>query len=68
MTTQNTYKRPRMGRQLEGGYSCAVTVTAAVSNDGTVMVFVDSDLLGNLVQTPAEAADLSTALADAAAS
>jgi hypothetical protein len=28
-----------------------VTVTAAASDDGTVMVFVDSELLGNLVVT-----------------
>jgi hypothetical protein len=40
-----------------------VTVTAAASNDGTVMVFVDSELLGNLVLTVGEAAALSTALA-----
>jgi hypothetical protein len=65
MTTQTTHKRPKMRRQLDGGYSGALTVTAAASNDGTVMVFVDSELLGNLVLTAAEAA-VSTALHDAA--
>jgi hypothetical protein len=68
MTTQNIHMRPKMRRQLDGGYSGALTVTAARGNEGTAMVFVDSELLGNLVLTAAEAAELSTALADAAAS
>ena len=67
MTHSTTHKRPKMQRQLDGGYSGALTVTAARGNDGTVMVFVKSELLGSLVVTAAEAAELSTALADVAA-
>jgi hypothetical protein len=67
MSTQNTYKHPLMQRQLDGGYSGALTVSAGRINDGTTMLSVDSELLGNLVLTARRAAALSTALADAAA-
>ena len=67
----NTFTHPKMQRTIDrGGYSGALTVTAAGSNyDGDdTLVFVESEQLGYLVLTPAEAAELSTALADAVSS
>jgi hypothetical protein len=71
MTTQNTFTHAKMQRTLDsGGYSGALTVTAAGNehDGGDTLVFVESELLGYLVLTPAEAAELGTALASAAAS
>jgi hypothetical protein len=61
------YKHPLMKRTIDGGYSGAFTITAGRISDGATMVSVDSELLGNLVLTAAEAAELIKALADATA-
>jgi hypothetical protein len=60
-----------MQRPVDGcSYSGALTVTAAATkyDDGDVLVFGESELLGCLVLTVGEAEELSTALANAPAS
>jgi hypothetical protein len=52
MTKPTTYRHPTMQRQIDGGYSRALTITAGRIYDGTTMVSVDSELLGNLVLLP----------------
>lgn len=55
-------------QKVDGGYSGEVTVTAAEGKAGTpVMVFVESELLGNLVLTAGQAVALANALTSAAA-
>ena len=68
MTTHNIFTHPKMQRTIDGGgYSGALTVTAAAGRgESPVLVFIESELLGYLVLTVAEAVELSTALADAA--
>jgi hypothetical protein len=67
MNNSTTYKHPQAQRTIDGGYSGAITVTARRIKDGTTLMSVDSGLLGNLVLTSAQAAELSKALAAAAA-
>jgi hypothetical protein len=55
MTNPTNYKHPTMQRTIDGGYSGTLTITAGRINDGTTMVSVDSELLGSLVLTAAEA-------------
>ncbi len=62
-----SYSDAVLAQELDGGFSGAVTVTAATGKPGTpLMIFVDSEWLGRLMLTPQQAQGLAHALSDAA--
>ena len=66
-TPTGTFRNVKTQREIDGGHSGSVTVTAAAGHEGTpVLVFVDSTLLGSLMLTPEQAAELADALTQAA--
>ena len=61
--TTSEYNHVSLQREVDGGYSGALTVTAAEGDEGTPMfVFVDSESMGNLMLAPEQAVELATAL------